>query len=258
MLYRLSVAAIVAFWLLMAALPVRTEWFPSRADSLPVPVEFVKKLVFRHELSSDLVLYRQRRRGDGNFHLQPKQLPADNAHGGASDLLSTSGNFLLNLPGVPGQRVVFHGTLEIDGRDQVQRVDFAVSLHEPKQNPPGITLHVDGRPEERRWHYLVTRGAETIQEGNNTPEELLAKLNLPARGIDPRVFSQAAPAGSPPVRLTAHRGKLRVGDDEIETYVVTIHHGDTLETTVHVNQLGQILAVKTFLGFDLYDETLTP
>ncbi len=258
-LYRLSVAAIVAFWLMMAALLVRTEFFPGRADSLPVPVDYVKRLVFRHELASELVLYRQRRRGDGTFHLQPKQLAPDKGRGGGADLLSTSGSFLLSLPGVPAQRVVFHGILEIDDHDNVRRIELSVSLHEHKQNPPGVTLHLEGQPEEKRWHYQITRGNETLQEGAGTPDELVNRLDPRAYGIDPRVLLPASsPGATPPVRLTAQRGKLRVGDDEIDTYVVTIHHGDTLETTVHVNQLGQILAVKTFLGFDFYDDTLSP
>lgn len=260
MLYRLSVAAIVAFWLLMAALLVRTEWFPNRADSLPVPVDYVRRLVFRHELSSDLGLYRQRRRGDGSFHLQPKLIAPDNAHGGGGNLLSASGNFLLSLPGAAPQRVVFHGSLEIDDHEQVRHLDLSISLHEHKQNLPGMTLHLDGSPEERRWHYLITRGTETFQDGTGTPEELREKLDLRAYGFDPRALLASAnsQAAAPAVRLSAQRGKLRAGDDEIDTYVVTIHHSDTLETTIHVNQLGQILAVRTFLGFDLYDETLSP
>ena len=256
-LYRLSVAAIVAFWLLMAALLVRTELLPSRADSLPVPVGYVGRLVFRHELASDLVLFRQRRRGDGNFHLQPKRLTPNDARGGGGNLLNVSGNFLLNLPGATGQRMVFHGVLETDDSGEVRHVDFSVSLHQPRQTAPGVTLHVDGSPAQRQWHYQMARGGETLHEGSGTPEQLLENFDLRAYGIDPGVFSRVGPQAAS-VRLTAQRGKLRVGEDDIDTYVVTIHHSDALETTIHVSQLGQVLAVKTFLGFDLYDETISP
>ena len=51
---------------------------------------------------------------------------------------------------------------------------------------------------------------------------------------------------------------MRINDEDAETFVVTIHQGEGMDTEVHVNQLGQVLAVKTFLGYDLYDETLAP
>ena len=224
--YRLCVAFIVGFWLLMAGLLVRTVWFRGDVPPTPVPTEYIGHLIFRHELASDLVLYRQRRRVDGTFHFQPKRLEA-------GSLVSASGSFPLALPGVAGQRVAFHGSLEMDAREQVRRVDLSVSLREPKGNDPGTSLHLDGQPVENRWHYQLLRDGATLHEGSGTPAELLAALEPCALGLDPTVLTRAA-ARPGAVTVTAHRGKL------------------------HVNQVGQVVAVKTFLGFDLYDETLLP
>ena len=35
-------------------------------------------------------------------------------------------------------------------------------------------------------------------------------------------------------------------------------YADSLESTIHISQLGQILSVKSFTGYNLYDEALTP
>ena len=258
MFYRVFVVGIVAFWLLMGTMLVRTELFPDRGNRLPVPVDYVAGLVFRHEESSTLALYNQKRRLDGSFHLQPKRLPASaDGHSAAGNLLSLSGNFLLGLPGTSGQRLVFHGGLELDDREQVRRVNLSVSLHEPKPNTPGVTLHLEGQPADHRWSYQVTQGSVTLREASGTPAELIDQLDLRGYGIDSRVFSQVETRAAA-TTLTAHRGVLRINAEEIETFVVTIHQGDGMDTEVHVNQLGQVLAVKTFLGYDLYDESLAP
>ena len=252
MLYRVCVAAIVGFWLWMAGLLARTVWFHGDAPATPVPLAYVEHLIFRHEAPSDLVLYRQGLRADGSFHLQPKRLAV-------GDLLSTSGNFQAGLPGLSsGARVLFHGAVELDAHEQVGRIDLSVSVHEPKSTVPNVTLHLEGQPSENRWHYQLLQAGEVLREGSGTPAQLLTALDPHIPGLDPHALTQAAAARTGAVVVTAQRGKLRVNEDDIETYIVTIRQGEGFETTVHVNQVGQILAVKTFLGFDLYDETLSP
>ncbi len=260
MLYRLLVAGIVAFWLLMATWLVRTELFPDRGTTLPVPVDYVGGLVFRHEQPSDLLLFSGKRRLDGNFHLQPKSLPASaDGRTPAGNLLGLSGNFLLSLPGLAGRRAVFHGSLETGPGPgaPVRRVELSVSVHDPRQPAVGVTLHLDGRPADNQWHYQVMQGSVTLQEGGGTPDELIDKLGLRGYGVDPRVFSQVETRAAATV-LAAHRGVLRINDEDVETFVVTIHQGEGMDSEIHVNQLGQVLAVKTFLGYDLYDESLAP
>ncbi len=258
MFYRVFAAGIVVFWLLMGTLLIRTELFPDRGSSLPVPVDYVGHLVFRHEQPSDLILYSQKRRMDGSFHLQPKRLSVSaDGKTASGNLVMLSGNFLLTLPGLSGQRVIFHGSLELDDHEQVRRVDLSLSLHEPKQNTPGVSLHLAGSPAENQWRYQVAQGTQTLREGSGTPEEILDKLELRAYGIDARTLSRLGPQASA-TTLTAHRGVLRINDEDIEDFEVTVHQGEGMETAIHVNQLGQVLAVKTFLGYDLYDETLSP
>ena len=258
MIYRALAAAIAVFWALMMALLVRVELFSGSSDLLPVPVGYVWKLMFLHDQSSDLVLYAQRQRL-GSFHLQPRRLPTGtDGTGGPIRLLSGSGGLSLSLPGMNPQNVVLRGSLELDETDTLQRFEVNASFHEPRQNTPGWTLQIDGRPSREQWHYQVRSGDTFMQENSGPSSILLDALNLHSLGIDPRSLLETARQQAAASQVTARRGVLHMNGDDIESFIVTMKQGDALENTIYVSQLGQILAVKTFAGYDLYDDSLTP
>ena len=258
MIYRATVFVIVAFWLLMMGMLVRVEFATNESDLLPVPPEYVWKLMFLHDQTSDLVLFNQHRRL-GSFHLQPRRLPTGtDGTGGPIRLLSGSGGLSLSLPGVNAQSVVLRGSLELDERDAVQRFELNVNFHELHQPLPGLTLVLDGRPVLDQWHYLLRRGDAVLQENAGPPSILLDALDLHSLGVDPKAILEMGRQQSGTLKTTARRGTLHTNGEDIEAFVVTIRQSDSLETSIYVSQLGQILAVKTFAGYDLYDDSLTP
>ena len=89
-------------------------------------------------------------------------------------------------------------------------------------------------------------------------EHLLDDPDLRAFGFDPKVFGQMGRQQAAATTVTARHGTLHLHNEDVETYVVTLRQGDGLEMSIHLNQLGQILAVKTFLGYDLYDDAFAP
>ena len=97
-----------------------------------------------------------------------------------------------------------------------------------------------------------------LKENAGTVEQLLDDPDLHAFGFDPKVLGQMSRQQSAGSSVTARHGTLHINGEDIETYVVTVRQGDGLESTIHLNQLGQILAVKTFLGYDLYDDAFVP
>ncbi len=242
------------FWGWMTALLVRLEWAPGEGQMLTVPTAHVWKLVFRHEEASDLTLFNGRQRL-GTLHLQPKQRSAS---GGPFHQLTGTGAFALDLPGLTGERMVLHGTLDLDEREEIQHVELAANFHEPKQKLPGITVVFDGQPPRSQWHYSIRRGEDILKEKSGTMETLLDDPDLRVTGFDPQVFSQMGRQQATATTVTARHGTLHLNGEDVETYVVTVRQGDGLESSVHLNQLGQILAVKTFLGYDLYDEAFAP
>ena len=258
MFYRALTVGIVAFWLLMMGLLLRVELSSDEGELMPVPVDYVWKLMFLREQPSDLVLYNQHQR-IGNFHLQPRRLPSGtNGAPGPVRMLNGSGGLALNLPGLSGQNVTVRGSLEMDERNTAQRVGFNISLHAPGQAALGTILTLDGMPSRDEWHYQVRQGDTVLQENSGSAAALLGALNVGSWGFDPRAILQTEHEQSATAKPTARRGVLHTDSEDVEAFVVTVHRGETLETTVYVSQLGQILAIKTLGGYDLYDDTLSP
>ena len=149
---------ILAFWLVMMALLARVEFSTNEVELMPVPVDYVWKLVFLHDQPSDLTLYNQHVR-IGTFHLQPSRLPnATDGTGGPVRVLSGSGSLALILPGGSNQNITLRGSLELDERNTVKRFGVNVSLHAAGQNPPGLSVVLDGQPEREQWHYQLRSG----------------------------------------------------------------------------------------------------
>lgn len=271
--YRTFLAGIVLFWLVMTGLLVRIELFPGKEDVLPVPVSYVGRLIFLHQQSSTLVLYNPQRQRLGTMHLDPQHVPAPAGDGFVDNLRST-GEATVNLPGLPNARMTYNCLLQLNEAQQLQSFEGTATFHtlktadSPKQREPAWTIKFDGRPPLNQFHYLVRQDDTVEKEASGTPAELLADPDLSLFGVDPRTLLeqvQARPGGAtggkePAGRMavSAHRGNLHFNGDEIETFVVTARYADSLDTTIHVSQLGQVLLVKTFTGYNFYDDTLTP
>ena len=258
MFYRALTVGIVAFWLLMMGMLLRVELSSGEGELMPVPVDYVWRLMFLREQPSDLVLYSQRQR-IGNFHLQPRRLPTgtDGAPGPVR-VLNGSGGLALSLPGLSGQNLTLRGSLEMDERNTARRVGLNVSLHTPGQAALGTTLTLDGRPARDDWHYQVRQADTVSREDSGSAASLLGALDFGSWGFDPRALLQTEQAQVDTAKPTARRGVLHTDAEDVEAFIVTIHRGEPLETTVYVSQLGQILAIKTFGGYDLYDDALAP
>ena len=250
-------ALIILFWAAMSALLIRAEYFSRGGEAQPVPVAFVARLMFHHEQPTDLALYSQQHRLDGYLHLQPKHLPhGEDGHAAPLDLLSGSGSFAVTLPGTNVQRVTVRGVLEIDAQQQLERLELTVSLHEPKQSGLGLTLNVEGSPARDTWHYVLKQAGVVVREDSGPAARLLAAADPHLPGLSLSSFEQLQHQQTGLTRFSAHRGSLRLNGENIDTYVISVQYGETLESTIDFNQLGQVLAVKTFTGYDLYDEAL--
>jgi hypothetical protein len=256
--YRAVSIGIVLFWLVMTTLLVRVELFPDHSDLLPVPPAHVFKQMFLHEQVADLILMHQRQRL-GNFHLQAKRSPAASPDRPVNSLIA-SGNFALSLPGQPSQRVTMRALLDLDEHQGVQHFEWVASLHDPKQPlVPSTGLSLEGWPARNEYRYKVRRGDWIEKEGYGSPEALLDDPDLRVLGIDPRaLLAQAAQQQAASTQVSARRSSLSAHGETIETYLLTIRHAESLETTVQISQLGQVLQVKTFAGYDLYDEMFIP
>ncbi len=256
--YRALVVGIIAFWLGMMVLLVRLEWFSPESESLSVPTAYLWKLMFLHEESSNLVLYNQRQRL-GNLNIEPhRKSSAPGTPDDAGHFLNAMGVFSADLPWLGRQNVVLHGRMELDARNEVHQLHLSAVFHAPGQLTSGMTVVLDGTPVTGVWHYSVQRGDEMLSEDTGTVSHLLDRPELRALGIDPTALARIQQQQAANFSVTARHGKLLMNRDEIETYVVSLKDPNGLETTIHLNQLGQILAVRTFAGVELLDGALNP
>ncbi len=250
----------------MTGLLARVEFFPNEGTMLPVPVEYLVKLMFIHQPPSDLVLYNPQKQRLGTVHLQPERARNSTGYG---NLLVGTGAIGLTLPGMPKGRLNFRFTVEIDEARETRRFDWASTLHLIQKPAASLGLQFDGRPPLNQFHYAVRRDQVVEKEASGTLESLLSDPDLAVLGFDPAMVlnqlgaarggtaASSSPAASRLV-VTARRGSLSFNGESIETYVVRARYADALESTLHLSQLGQVLSLKTFAGYDLYDETLPP
>ena len=189
------------------------------------------------------------------LNLQPRRLGSGETE---THQLTGSGSFALNLPGLLNQRLVLHGTFDFNAREELQHIEIALGLHQPRQNVPGTTFLLDGSPALDQWHYSLHRGNMVLKESAGRFAQLLDDPDLHALGFDPKLVGELSHQQASGTTITARHGTLRINGEEVETYLVTVQQAGGLESTVHLNQLGQILAVKTFLGYDLYNDEFTP
>lgn len=277
MFHRALNTAIILFWLLMTGLLVRVELFPDRGELLPIPVTHIVKLIFLHQQPSSLFLYNPQRQRLGEFHLQPQRVKNPDANGTEFlNLLGGSGATTVRFPGVPNGRMTFRFSMELSEKYEVQRFDWSATLHTPgdkgpdgKKTSTSVGFEFDGRPAHDDYHYLIRIGDKVEKEASGTMASLLADPHLSVMGFDPRAVldqwearqrnppGSAAPAPNP-VEVTARRGMLHFNGDDIETFLLTLRYQDSYETTIHLSQLGQVLSVKTFAGYNLYDDALVP
>ena len=214
--------------------------------------------MFLHQEPSDLVLYNHGQRL-GSFQIQPHvDQQRRNADGNPIRLVTVHGGFSVDAPLAQRQNVVLHGILELDAQNNAQRLEISATLHEPKRSTPGWAATLDGQPRDDRWHCVLRAGNAVLLDKDGTFSELLDVPELRSLGIDLAGWSHAQPQQVSRVAVTAHRDKLKVNGDEIDAYVASLKDASGLETTISMNQLGQVLTVKTFTDIELLDAALAP
>lgn len=256
--YRAFVGAIILFWLWMTALLVRGTWFPQSGEPIAIPTAYVWKLVFLHEEPSDLTVYNGRQRV-GNLHLQPhRQMVERDGKNRTERQLKLVGGFNVDWAWTGRQSVILHGTLDLGEKDEITHLRLSAVFHDTRPTTPGTAVVLDGTPSADQWHYSVQQGDLMLEERSGSVAQMLDRPELRALGLDPAAFARVQGQQVSKASTTARRGKLQMNHDEIDTYVVTFKDGNGLESSVHLNQLGQILAVTTFAGLSLLDAALNP
>ncbi len=248
MFSRILSVAIVIFWLTMTTLLVRMELSPRDSRLKAVPVEHVMKLLFLHEQSLDLNIALDGQRV-GYLRLHPRQ-----ETGAQMRLLDFVGNLQVRLPQAPKQRFSWSGMLEMNHDFELQSASLGFTMHEPEAYRVDLQIDAPHRTVQVLWK----AGDRVLEEETFTLDEFGAQKAMKHFGIDPNIVRAASGNSGAKPLITAQQSSLRIRGESTETYLVLVRQNGQTLCEIQVSQIGQILDVKTFLGYRLAPEDLMP
>jgi hypothetical protein len=246
--FRLVSTAIVLFWITMTALLVRSEFWPDRSQFRAMPVEHVAKLLWLHEQESHLRIWSE---GFPVGHLSLKPVLRDDG----VRLLKYSGNLQLRIPGIDRQRVSWEGFAEFDSSWNLRSLAFDVGIREP--SPVRAELVV--KPVERTAYYRRTNAGVQLESGTYSLDEAGLKKVLTQLDLDPALYDafRSKSTKSAPI-VAAQQSSLKIHRERVDTYLVDVRQGGQTLFEAHVSQLGQLLRVKSMIGFTLAPDDIVP
>lgn len=233
----------------MTGLLVRSELWPDRSSLRSVPVAKVVKLMWFHHEPSDLVIWNDSQRV-GHLRLHPKIRESDGAR-----VLEYSGNMQVRLPGSPRHRISWDGIAEFDADMQMRSLLLGLGMKEVSYDRAEIRV----TPSENIAHFrlLDVSGKESNATDYTLDERGLKKI-LAQVDLDPAMYDNLRPAaGAAPV-VTAEESSLMIHHERAKTYLIEVRQGGQTLLAAHVSELGQVLRVKTLVGYSLAPDDLLP
>jgi hypothetical protein len=106
--------------------------------------------------------------------------------------------------------------------------------------------------------YETRTSGVLLKRGEYALDEKGARDWLREQGIDPSFIMNLQSVHSTPPVVKALQSSLELHGENIETWLVSVEQGGQTMLEAHVSQLGQILRVRTFIGYSAAPEDLTP
>jgi hypothetical protein len=249
MLYRLLGTAIVIFWLTMMGLLISTEVSPASSRLRAVPLTHVARLLFLHEQTSDLIVTSE---GVPAGHLQVT--PSTEAET-QRRLLNINATFSLRLQPTVRQRVHASGRFEMDSALNFERFTLEVVIKDA--NFYQVQVQVEAL--EKMVHFTTRDGEKALPESHSYHlNEAGAAELIKDLGVDPGMMRTIGTKNAGRPEITARQSSLQIHGERADTYLINVSQSGQTLLEAHVDQLGKILLVKTFFGYTLAPDDLTP
>ncbi len=249
MLTRLTAVLIVAFWVTMWTLLIRTEVRPQGSALREVPLEHVVKLMFHHGQPSDFVIHSDSTRV-GTLLMLPHIRKEDGQR-----LVELTGSIEAHAPGSPRQRISWDGTAELTPELELEVFRLGSFVREAAAtSPPTERFELTVHPRTRRAQWQWRSGSQLVEERSYALDETGLRTALSEWNIDPALLRRMQGFKAPPPRITAHQSTLRIREESAETFLITIEYAGQTWLECHVSQLGQVMHARTLVGWTLSPE----
>ncbi|MGB8168492.1 MAG: hypothetical protein WCF18_13425 [Chthoniobacteraceae bacterium] len=248
MLYRFLAATIIVFWLTMAVMLVRREIGIGNTSLREVPVAHVAKMMLGHEQASDLQIYNEKV-AVGRVQIHPRIRKEDGQR-----RFDLSGTLQIAMPGMARQRLSWTGELDLGKQLEMERLKVAVIL----RDPPSYTVDLLLEPAEHRLTVETRTSHQLMKRSQYSLDEKGANDWLRDQGIDPSLLMSLHNPHSAPLVIRALQSSLEIRGEKVETYLISAEQGEQTLFEAHVSELGQILRVRTFVGYSAAPDDLIP
>jgi len=246
----------------MNAALVRVWLYPETSEILAVPPTHVVKDVFLHEQPSNLAIVQDGKRV-GGITLRPRR---DDANG--LRIVEFAGSMSLKLPFLSQQPFSWHGSAEMNRTFALRQLKVHLETHGTAAgskahavaaSSDAIDLDVD--PQHKIATYHVSHDQKPVMESAITLDEKGARSALEMLGPDPALASQID-AGvmslASQFTVAARQSEIQIHGERVAVFHVTLNQGTTPMMEADISQLGQVLFIKTALGFTLSPDDITP
>jgi hypothetical protein len=134
----------------------------------------------------------------------------------------------------------------------VKSVDLGWNAPEPPYH-----LHLDLSPDRKSVSYVIKQGSQIVRKSTiSLDQEGLTSL-LRETGIDPSI-AQGLPGTISAPTVSAKQTELRLRNEKIVAYLLTVSQGETNLIEMYVSQIGQVMSVKTITNYSLATEDMLP
>lgn len=236
-IYRLSCAAVIVFWLVMTVLLVMRAYFSSE-DRLPLvkDADEVIELFIQNPNTSELNVYRDRK-VVGSISISPKQL----ANGGKELLMTALGE--IDFPGVDRQDIGWRGEMELTPENEVAHLDLSVTFTDPRMK---VGLQFD--PETFEIKYSVEQGGVMLLDSADTESKPVKRVKflLGLWGLSPeklRRKEQSRTGIADEDSIEVRFGKVKIGGERQTAYILYLKPMSEREFKVYFSETGEILKI---------------
>ena len=237
MIYRLSCAAVIVFWLVMTLLLVMRSYFSSE-DRLPLvkDVDGVIELFIQNPNTSELKVYRDRK-VVGSISISPKPLE----NGNRRLMMTALGE--IDFPGVDRQDIGWRGALELTPDNEVAQLDLSVTFTDPRMK---VGLQFD--PETFKVNYVVEQNGERLIDSANQDSKPVKRVQflLGLWGLSPEKLRRKEQRRAGLVEEDAIKvrfGKVTIGGERQTAYILYLKPMRDRGFKVYFSEAGEILKI---------------